>query len=813
MNAPPEPAAQAAECTCYHCGEPVPPGIDIHVTIDGVDQAMCCPGCQAVAGLICASGLDSFYRQRTAFNERYEPGDKLRRQEFAVYDDPQVAARFCRDSGDRVEAELLVGGMNCAACTWLIERSLSALPGVEQARVNLQQGRLELRYDPAQLRASDIFAHLDALGYSARPFHQAARRELQTEEMRDDLRRLGVAALGMMQVGMFAIALHAGDIQGMQAHYTDLLRWGSLPLATFVVLYSARPFFSTAWRHLRRGALVMDLPVALAIGLAFAASTWATLSGSGQVYFDSVVMFTFFLLLGRYLEKRARMRNDLPWQEAEDTLPAAVPVLRDGQWQSTPRVHLCAGDTILLRAGTAVPVDACVLDGDSAVREDAFSGEHRPRDVAPGDTVFAGTVNLQANLQARALGGYADSRLAALQACVEQAGGHKPALVRLADRVAAGFTAGILLLATATALAWWQIDPQRALWVTLSVLVISCPCALALAMPAALASAAAALRRRGILVRGEDALETLPRCTHLLFDKTGTLTRGELAVARCLPLDALDESRILALAAALQQHSTHPLAAAFLQWRPARNVTAVRQVPGAGLQAQLEGEEWRMGSAAFCREIAPTLPPPPQDELLWVALVRAGVPLAWIGLSDPLRPECAAVTGRARQWGLALELLTGDSSARASRLAAQLGFDSVRVGQSPQQKEQRVAQLQAGGAQVCMIGDGLNDAPVLARADTSMAVAGATDLARTQADFVILRGGLDKVLEALQLTRRCRRVVWQNIAWALTYNACAIPLAAMGLVPPWAAALGMSLSSLLVVANSLRLNTGKPGGS
>ena len=584
----------------------------------------------------------------------------------------------------------------------------------------------------------------------------------------------------------------------------------SLAVAAFVVCFSARPFFVSAWRHLRQGALVMDLPVALAIGLAFLASAWATWSGQGQVYFDSVVMFTFFLLLGRFLEHRARRRQDISWADAEDSLPAAVSTWSGDRWETVPRARLRVGDRILVRAGETVPVDAQLDTGGGAVKEDTFNGEQLPRQVAPGDTLYAGTIAVAGALEARVLANYADTRLAALQHSVDLAQGEKPPLVQLADRVAAWFIGAILLIAAATALLWSQLDPTRALWVTLSVLVISCPCALALATPAALASAAAALRARGIIVRGENALEALARATHVIFDKTGTLTEGRLSLARVDPLADTDPDECLAIAAALQRYACHPVAQAFQGIEAAAGFSAVDYTVGAGLNGSRQGIRYRMGSEGFCRQLAATLPPPPDGEHYWTALCRDDQPLAWIGLDDSTRSEAADVLSELSARGLAVELLTGDGSARGPALSASLGITRANYGQTPEGKMAHVQELQVSGAVVAMVGDGLNDAPVLSLADASFAVAGATDLARTQADFVLVGGGLGQVVRTWKTARRCRGIIAQNLAWALTYNLCALPLAVAGLVPPWAAAIGMSLSSLLVVLNSLRLNNPSP---
>jgi Cu2+-exporting ATPase len=757
--------------------------------------------------MIAGSGLDNFYKQRTAFSERPQQQDEASLQHHLVYDDPEVAASFTETLADgMISARLLLGGVTCAACTWLIEQSLSRVDGVASALVNLQQSRLDIRFDPQLIPLSEIFSRVETLGYRPRPYQASSQRQQLADEYRLELRRLGVAGLGMMQVGMFAIALHAGDIQGIDARYQGLLRWVSLVVASFVVFYSARPFFTSAWRHLRQRTLVMDLPVALAIGLAWAASIWATVIGGGQVYFDSVVMFTFFLLLGRFLERRVRQRHSMTWFDAESALPDIASTRRDGTWQPVPRIRLQADDVILVRAGDTIPVDAQVLEGKSAVREDTFNGEHLPRTVAAGDSVYAGTINTEGALEARVLGDYRASRLAALQRSVEQAQTEKPQLARLADRIASWFIAGILLVTTATAITWSQLDPDQAFWITLSVLVISCPCALALATPAALTSAASALRGNGVIVRGENALESLSRATHMVFDKTGTLTEGSLAVSETRVLAAGQDLDLSATAAALQQYSSHPIAHAFSQHEPLPGFNDVEYHVGKGLEGYREGSHYRMGSEDFCRSLAPGLEPSPDERRYWVALVRDQQPLAWFGLGDSTRPEANQVIQEVRSGGLKLELLTGDSSGHGLALANELGIDSVFRGMQPREKMARVGELQRQGAVVCMVGDGLNDAPVLSLADASFAVAGATDLARTQADFVILDHDLRAIVTTWRQARRCRRVILQNFAWALGYNICAIPLAASGFVPPWAAAIGMSLSSLLVVVNSLRLN-------
>ncbi|MEM8661542.1 MAG: heavy metal translocating P-type ATPase [Pseudomonadota bacterium] len=532
----------------------------------------------------------------------------------------------------------------------------------------------------------------------------------------------------------------------------------------------------------------------------------ATVTGSGQVYFDSVVMFTFFLLLGRFLERRARHLQDANWWQAQDALPDAVSVQREDSWVAIPRMQVNVGDRILVPAGATVPIDACVTAGESAVREDAFNGEYQPRTVVEGDTVFAGTINVENSLQARVVCTYRDSRLAELQRSVDRGQAQKPALARLADRVASWFIAAILLISIATWLVWHQLAPEQAFWIMLSVLVISCPCALALATPAALASAAGALRRNGIIIRSEDALESLSRSKHLIFDKTGTLTSAELVIDSVVTLNTFSEQQVLEIAAALQAHSRHPVSGAFKSLRMAKGMDQVSYHVGAGLQGELSGETYRIGSESFCRTIAPSLPYAPSTELYWVALCRDEKPLAWIGLRDRVRPEATSTVQQAMADGFCVELLTGDSSNNGALMAQELGLSHYACGLRPEQKMTHVETLQQSGLVVTMVGDGLNDAPVLSLADVSFAVASAADLASAQADFILLRDDLNLICVAYKKARQCRRVMLQNISWALGYNICAIPLAAMGFVPPWLAAVGMSASSLLVVLNSLRLS-------
>jgi Cu2+-exporting ATPase len=790
---------------CYHCGEPVPGNSSFVVTIEGSERTMCCPGCQAVAQLIAGSGLDSFYRLRTGFSQRPEAQDSA--ASYAVYDlvDNQFDFVEYLDNGNR-RARLLLGGVNCAACTWLIETALLRHPAIDLCNVNLSQQTLTVEWDPSGLALSQLFLELQELGYEPHPWQARKGAELIQQEQRRSLRELAVAGLAMMQVGMFAIALHAGDLQGIELEYRSLLRWVSLIIASVVVFYSASSFFRNAWNNLKQMRLVMDVPVALAIGLAYSASAYATVANQGQVYFDSVAMFTFFLLLGRFLERRVRQRELLRQTDLQSLLPATCRRLDSGQWRTVVSREVAAGDILSVDSGCVVPADGIITEGSGSVDEAAFTGENLPRPVSAGDPLTAGTLLVDGSARLRADGAIKDSRMAAMLKVMSLAEQQKPGFARLADRVAAWFVAAVLLVASGVAVYWLLHDPQQALWISLSVLVVSCPCALALATPAALTNAVSALRRRGVLLSGDNTLEQLNKCGLALFDKTGTLTIGKLERRAVAVLGDLSESRCLEIAAGLEQHSNHPIASAFSDIDCKVTLEQVKNLPGQGVSGTLDDKQYAIGNSAFATTFNPQLEDPPTTSGHWIALTSRTQTLAWIHLGDQVRPEAATVVSALQSRGFRVELLSGDSSSQAPELALELGMDACHSGCSPQQKLDYIQRRQSEGERVVMVGDGLNDAPVLAAADCSFAVNNATDLAKSRADAIVLKQDLFALVQTLEMARRCRHIIIQNMIWALGYNSLALPLAAAGMIPPWAAAIGMSLSSLLVVGNSMRLN-------
>jgi len=813
----------AGDLACFHCGQPVAEPGRWMARVEGEDRPMCCAGCQAVAQAIVDAGLDDYYRHRAqpAAGPSAVPVELER---LGLYDEPEVAQRYVRGTGEALETTLLLDGLRCGACVWLIERTLAAQPGVTAASVNFATERAVIRWDPARTRLSQLLARIAAIGYRALPYDAQQREAQLARGTRQIVRRLFVAGIGMMQVMMYAVPVYVADSGEIEWEFEQLMRWASLLLTLPVMLYSAQPFFAGALRDLRARSLGMDVPVALGLAAAFAASTRSTVSGHGEVYFDSVTMFVFLLLGARYLEWVARRRAS----RAVDAMAAALPervtrvvaepaelseaVLAEAPLEEVPAARTVPGDLLRVAAGERIAVDARVVAGSTAVDQSLLTGESAPVPRSIGDEVAGGSVNAGNPVWVRVLRTSADSTLSTIERLIERAALDKPAIAMIADRVAAWFVLALLLFAAAVAFAWWQVDPSRVLPIAIAVLVVSCPCALSLATPAALAAATGAVTRRGILVTSGRALETIAGCTDVVFDKTGTLTTGRPRLVETLCFDGRAPQDALRLAASLGQGSAHPLSAALIAaaggGAPA-GATQLRQEHGRGVEGEVAGRRYRLGSAAFAAQWA-SLPQAGSNTASEVWLVESGSAIARFELRDTLRADAGAAVEALRAAGLRVHLLSGDRSEAVAAVAGELGIEVVRAQAAPQDKLEYVRALQRDGRRVLMVGDGINDAPVLAAADASVAVGEATALARTAADTVLLSPSLGLVPALVDIARRTRRIVAENLAWAGLYNAIAIPAAALGFVPPWLAALGMSGSSLLVVGNALRLRLAVP---
>lgn len=795
---------------CFHCSTPVPSGLNYFVKIDGAERAMCCSGCQAVAQAIVDNGLTDFYKFRTENSGRPEDLIPEQLRNTQLYDADELQRSFVKvtDNGQIREAALILEGITCAACVWLNEHHVRQLAGVLDFRVNYSNHRATLKWDNSRLRLSEVLQAIQAIGYYAHPFDPGRLESLQKQEKSAALRRIAVAGLGMMQVMMIAVAMYIGAVSDMDGQMRSFLRWISLVMTIPVVFYSARVFFASAWRDLKRGRFGMDVPVSIGIAIAFTASVWATIFGGGEVYFDSVTMFTFFLLTGRYLEMAARHKAGQVAEELVRLVPASATRLRDGQQEVIPVSQLAINDLVLIRPGEVVPADGVVTEGASSTNESLLTGESLPSYKKIGAQLVGGTVNIESPLTMRVEKVGEQTVLASIIHLLERAQSEKPDLARLAERVSSRFVPIILLTAIAVFFWWYQHQPDKAFWIALSVLVITCPCAFSLATPTALTAATGLLTSKGILTTRGHALETLAKIDHLIFDKTGTLSHGVLKVVAIEPLSSMSEEDIKALAAGLEQASEHPLAKAITQLSTMPTVLSeLSAESGRGVKGYWQGNEYRMGTAAFVAELTQQALPE-LTQRAGESVVYLGTKAAWLArlaLADQVRPEAVKVVQTLQQQGIEVTLLSGDAPVVVEHVAQQLGIKQAFGGQLPSDKLAYVNALQAKKAIVAMVGDGVNDAPVLAGAAVSIAMGSGSQLAQASADMVLLSENLQQLPFAVQTSRRMLKIIKQNFAWTIGYNLIAVGLAASGSIAPWMAAIGMSASSLIVVLNSLRL--------
>ena len=788
--------------TCFHCALPVPEACHLTVVIEDKPRPVCCPGCKAVAELIRDTGMSRYYELRDipAPGVGKPPEEAA---EWSMFDSADMLDAFTQRDGDSLEATIYVGGMYCSACSWLIETTLGKQAGIISAEVNPITHRLRLRFPSDEARLSSYLATLANLGYQPQPLSPENATRPEVTEQRAALKRLLVASLGMMQVMMFAVGLYAMDFQGIDPEMQHFLRLVSFFVTTPVVFYAARPFFTSAWRGVAGRKPGMDLPVSIAIGSAYVASIYATFSRGPAVWFDSVTMFVFFLTLGRYLEMRARHRS-IDRSTALTSLWPNTATRIDGDNRTVvPVTQLAANDTVLIRAGDPIPADGRLLSGNTSVDEALLTGEARPQPKAPGDELSAGSINLDGMIEMSVTKTGGDTTLGTISRLSERARYARPAFVTLADRIASYIVVALLVVATVVATYWYFADPDRAFVITLSVLVVTCPCALALATPAAFAAAGSRLSQLRLLVTNGDAIESLSHATLAMFDKTGTLTKGSPSISAVFVIDnAFSEKDSRLMAAALEKASTHPLAQAFALQERVPEVATPNIVVGQGVSGVIDGREWRIGNAGFVGGgIAAD-----EGATTHVFLGVEGNAVAWFELEDELRPDAAETLCSLNALGLDTALVSGDNREAVNNVAEALGIVDTHFECTPEDKLAIIEEAQKRGERVVMIGDGINDAPVLAGADTSIAPAHGALLAQTSADVIMLGDSLTPLITAIEMSRKTMRIVRQNLAWAIVYNALALPLAAAGFVPPWLAAIGMSASSLVVVLNALRLN-------
>jgi Cu2+-exporting ATPase len=783
--------------TCYHCGLPVPQNLDLYVNINGEDQAMCCHGCQAVAQAIIDSGLQDFYKHRT---ENAPTGQELVPEflkKTVVYDNPKIQKRFVRYEGEHVrEAALILEGITCAACVWLNERHLRSLNGVIDVQVNYSTHRAQVRWDNSRIQLSEILQAISAIGYIAHPYDPAQQQEILERERKQQLFRIGIAGVLTAQIMMFSIGLYFYDIE---TEFKTLFSWINLVLTIPLIAYVAQPFYKNAWRDVSHKQVGMDVPIVLAISLAFIGSVYTVLAASGgEVYFDSIAMFVFFLLTARYFEFIARQRSSSAAESLVHLVPTMATRLRDKQEESVLVADLEIGDIVLIRPGENVPADGIIVDGKSSIDESLLTGESYPLVKNSGQEIIAGSVNIDNPLKMQVHKIGTETVLSHILRLLERAQTEKPAITKLADQIASWFVLAVLILALSVAMYWWQSEQWLA--ITLSVLVVTCPCALSLATPTAITAATSTLTKIGLLTTRGYALETLARATHFVFDKTGTLTEGRLR------LISSNDTESLKYAAALEQNSEHPIAKALIAAAPESNLNAnnVCNYPGAGIQGDIDNKTYFLGTAAFIKEKTGICYKEENTNTLVLLADKDKIYTAFT-FEDTTRAGAKQLVESLKQQGKSVSILSGDNEQAVKKIANTVGIEDIKAALTPEQKLQHVKNLQDQGKIVAMIGDGVNDAPVLAQAQISIAMGSGTQIARASADMILLTEQLPNLITGIYTARKTLNIIRQNVTWAIGYNVIALPAAAAGLVAPWMAAIGMSLSSLLVVTNALRL--------
>ncbi len=810
--------AQVA-CTCFHCGLPLSERNNFTARLDGAQRRFCCFGCESVCQAIFNAGLEGFYQRtpegRLLAPPPQPPGD------LKLYDLDEVQAEFVPELAEIRDIHLLVEGIHCAACVWLIERSLAPLDGVLTANVNLSGRRLHLRWDNRRIFLSQVLQRLADIGYRAAPYDPEAAEGALKQENRALLFRMAFAGFTMMNLLWVSIALYSGADKG---EFRGLFYWVGFSLATPTLFYSGWPFLKGAWSGLRQWRLGMDLPIAIGATSTWLYSVYITLNptATGEVYYDTVVNFLFILLVGRHLESLSKRHAVASTQRLLNLQPRVASVLREGEEQIVPVRSVKMGERVLIKPGASVPVDGCVVEGQSTVDESMLSGESQPLKKQPGDQVSAGTVNRQGALTVEVQSTLRNTALGRIISLVEEAQASKAPIQCLTDRIVPWFVAATLLLATLTFAYWLQQDFEQALMAATSVLIITCPCAFGLATPMAIAVASGLGARHGILVKNGEVLETLSSITHFVFDKTGTLTEGRMSVSTVLTVKGLGRDEVLAHVAILERHSEHSIANAIIReseqagLRPDQGqLTHFHNEPGYGVSGQVDGLPVDCGTPAWLEKHSVT----PDSELLaraqdyeaqgmsCVHVAQAGRHVAVIVIADRLRAEAKPLLDALRQEGINTTLLSGDRQRVANAIAQELGGMNVMAEVLPEDKDAMIKALQAQGERVAMVGDGVNDAPALIRADVGIALGSGTDVSMDSADLILMQDDLEKISLAVKLSRRTLKTIHQNIAISFAYNSIMVPLAMMSFITPLVAAISMPVSSLLVIGNAARIRT------
>ena len=809
--------------SCFHCGQAIPEGDLILKPINGEEQKFCCHGCASVCEVIYEAGMQSFY-QRTPDGELLSPPPPPNR-DIEFYDYDEVQSQFVGDLGDRREITLMSEAIHCAACVWLIEHTMAKMEGIQLTSVNFTNKQIKVRWDNNVVKLSEIIKKLNSIGYDATPYDASASEQAYRKANRDLLYRLGFAGFAMMNVMWFSVALYSGAAEDQE--FRSYFHWLEFIIASATLAYSGQPFLKGAWTSIRSKTVGMDVSISLGMLTTFAYSTWVTMhpESLGDVYFDTLIDFMFLLLIGRYLEAISKNKAIDASRRLMDLQPKVARQLQSGEPHIVPVRTLLKGSHILVKPGDKFPVDGIVLEGQSMVNEAMLSGESREISKSEGDSVSAGTINVDGSLTVQVSAILQDTKLGKIVHLVEEAQGSKAPIQCTADKIMPWFVTVTITLAVASFVYWFfNAGIEFAIMTGTAVLIITCPCAFGLATPMAIAVASGVSARHGILVKNGAVLETLNKVEHFVFDKTGTLTKGEMKVVDSAWIEGVDEKEIFIQAASIESKSEHSLGLAVTEsvketyslsassWLEIKHFKAF---PGKGVTAYIGEDFFNIGTAKWLQLQNISLP----DELLELSKLRAAEAKTaiWISknnqiqgvvfLEDEIRPEAKTLIRRLKAKGKQVTLLSGDQAIVANQVAERLGGMQVIAEVLPEDKNQVIRDLQSTGQQVAMVGDGVNDAPALVRADVGIALGSGTDVSMDSADIVLINDHILAVSTAVELSERTLRTVKQNIASSIAYNIIMVPLAMSGLLTPLIAAITMPLSSLVVIGNAARIRS------
>jgi Cu2+-exporting ATPase len=786
-----------SSASCFHCELPIP-DLDqgrFVSKIVGADKNFCCPACLAVSEMIAGAGLGDFYQKREGQKRNGQPSlPEGNARDYTVWDDPKQQATFVKTNhSNELDISLYIEGMHCTACAWLIEKHCENLDGIVSAQVNFSNQKLTVR--AGNLIVSDLMAWVAQIGYLPHPYKNDQIQNAIATERRKQLKRIGITALLMMQLGMLAAGVYAGDFLGISEHHRQLLHAAGLFFSLPLLYFSALPFITSAVVSLKNKQINMDVNIVIAILGLYGGSVVSVWQREGDVYFDSIAMLCLFILIARFVEFSSRHSMRLT-----EGLPELVTRIKEDNLQTVLREHIDFDDLVFIKEGEMIGVDGVVVDGESSVEEALLTGEPSPLKKQVGDTVLAGSINHDGQLTVKATKAFGETRFEQIAAMLDNSAGAKEGN----NAIAASFTLVVALLALATFFGWLFVDPDRAFWVALSVLVISCPCAFSLALPTAQSAALSQLKKMGILVADSQVLLKVPNITHCIFDKTGTLTEPRFSIEKMQLADSgWSTGEILSIAASLEKVSRHPLASAFNQPNavlPDSSKIFVNQ----GVEGGVNDERFRIGSKAFLADWL-SVPEPPKDDLVWVGLSSKQKFLGWFGLSCQLRVDARQTIEALKAFGAQCEILSGDNSSQVEKIANTLDVPFIKNATS-KQKQERIRMLGKQGSTL-MVGDGVNDALALSKADISVTLGESTDWVKQLSDVVISSNKLSGASALIDVSTKFKRIYRQNTSWALAYNFLAIPFAMMGLVSPLVAAIGMCVSSIVVVCNSTRLNS------